>query len=303
MKSNLVENLREILGERGEINLSRSPIGVDNKVYFARCESHGIFVVKCYTKKSLAGVVKIYQFHQALEGRGIPVPEMVQFPSLINNKPTLVAKYVQGVHLGKLSEKPLREVANAMADIHALKFASGNDRHEKESFKFKKFIELCSDFKGISALSEIYHRIDRSQFSLLPKGYIHGDFSCSNILWRHGKIVALLDEDHCREDFLLVDITRAMIFFGFPGGLFDSSAVNSFVRGYNAQRKLLEAEKACFYDLLRLNFIKMILETHFYVYVTEEIPCEIFEKSQYNMSPNDLFARFVQIADINKLDI
>jgi Ser/Thr protein kinase RdoA (MazF antagonist) len=83
----------------------------------------------------------------------------------------------------------------------------------------------------------------------LPRGVVHHDAHCENVLFRDGRLVALIDFDDAYEGFVLADVVRLMESWSFAVGSVDLPAVGkpvAVVREYERHRTLTDGERAVF---------------------------------------------------------
>jgi homoserine kinase type II len=84
----------------------------------------------------------------------------------------------------------------------------------------------------------------------VPAGVIHGDLFRDNVLWRGGRIVALLDFESAAEGLLAYDLVVTVLAWTY-GDRFDPDLVRALLEGYRSVRPLHPGEEATLPRLAR----------------------------------------------------
>ena len=278
----LIEAIEEKLNV-SNINLSPSIHGGDNIVFFIKKDNDIIGIAKCYTKRTLLEVEKIYQLSDEL-GKKLPIPKIFSI-FLHDQRPIVLQSFLPGQHHECLNTEQLGEIAQSMAEMHKIKLQNANLLINSTEFDYNDLLKLCSCFSDFDYISRIYRSLNLQYLNNLPLSVIHGDFSGSNILFMDNKISGIIDMDHARYSFRLTDIARAQVFFSFNSdGTLNEDKIKYFLTTYKNSNELFLNELKNFYDHLKLLLIKMVLETYYYVEVKKEVSPEIFKKSSFNQS-------------------
>lgn len=266
-----------------DINLSPSIHGGDNKIFFINKENAIIGIAKCYTKRTLEEVKRIYQFCEKLS-EVLPLPKTIGV-FVHDKKPVVLQSFLPGQHYVNYNSEQVSEIAQSMAKIHNIKLDISNLIIDPQEFNYFDLLKLCSDFPEHEFISKLYQSFNLQYLNNLPKTIIHGDISCSNILFLDNKISGIIDLDHARYSYRLTDIARAQVFFSFDSDeTLNENKVKLFLNFYRDSNELLPEELTNFYNHLQLLLIKMILETYYYVEVKKEVSPEIFKNSCFNQS-------------------
>ncbi|HZP41744.1 MAG TPA: homoserine kinase [Candidatus Binatia bacterium] len=77
----------------------------------------------------------------------------------------------------------------------------------------------------------------------LPGGVVHGDLFRDNVLWRDGRVVALLDFESAGAETWAYDLMVTVLAWCF-GAALDESLVHALLAGYQSERPLAPAETA-----------------------------------------------------------
>jgi Ser/Thr protein kinase RdoA (MazF antagonist) len=282
--------------------IKRTRHGVDNRVYFLTNKNNKkLGVLKLYNKRSLKEVLHIKKTMEFLARKKVPVQKIKKF-LIKEKKPALFMEYIEGRHSTLSSNKKIRESAYLMASFHNLRIPNFLEDKKITDKDYKKLFKACSDWEKINKIQMVYNAISMDYLGFLPKGVVHGDFSCSNILFnKNDKILGLLDCDHCCLSYFLTDLARAQIFFSFDKkNRLNKKKIKNFIKYYNNKRLLEKKEKENFLSHLRLVLIKMILETYYYVEVIKEVK---FMSTKYNQSYNNLYEKMENLREADIIDI
>jgi len=127
--------------------------------------------------------------------------------------------------------------------------------HKKEILKsnFKNVVEFVGLIgKELSALN--FPKI-------LPTGMIHEDFGKRHVLWRGGKIAAVVDFDRSYYGSLLFDLGQALRGWCFVDDWKKWSVrhFRAFIDGYQSERKVTKIEKKYLIDVIRFGILERAL--------------------------------------------
>jgi homoserine kinase type II len=87
----------------------------------------------------------------------------------------------------------------------------------------------------------------------LPRGAVHGDLFCDNVLWADGRVAGIIDFGFAATDFFAYDlaITANDWCVDAASGALDAQRCNALVAAYHAVRPLNDDERAQWPTLLR----------------------------------------------------
>jgi Ser/Thr protein kinase RdoA (MazF antagonist) len=101
---------------------------------------------------------------------------------------------------------------------------------------------------GQRALREFDRRV-APYADQLPRGVVHHDAHCQNVLFRDGRLVALIDFDDAYEGYLVADVVRLMESWATDWRRLDPPDLTKavrVVREYERHRPLTQAERELF---------------------------------------------------------
>jgi Ser/Thr protein kinase RdoA (MazF antagonist) len=210
------------------------------------------------------------ELQEFFRGHGLPIPRIhqsvngatiEQVPWNGRDQTVIVTDYVAGEHPDQYSPPRIAAVATLMATMHQLAAEFRFDGHrswpgtliEMTADRISRFraLQLPDSLAAPAAeLREIITTYEtRAEFfelADLPRGVIHGDLTSSNLLFREGSIVGLLDFDDSRNSYFVEDIVKSLLFnFGELAVrlLEDHGSVRHFLAAYEAIRPLQESER------------------------------------------------------------
>lgn len=288
-----------------DVGLEKSPIGVDNLVYVIRAGKQRLGVLKIFTKKTPGQVGKLYKLGLKLAEDRIPVPSFLRRPETIGDRPVLYTGFVQGRHATVLSTQQIRAAAKLMARLHRLKSITFLPIIKIATSDYLKLFRDCKKFKYIKNVEKIFSEISLDYLEKLKVGFIHGDFSLSNIFFNtKNQLMGLIDCDHSCNSYVLTDIARAQIFFAFDQNLkFREQKVLDFIKAYTKINPIKDEELRFFYRHMKVLLIKMILESYYYTKVKNDVSESVFRQSRFNQSPVVLYKKLLAIENREILDV
>jgi homoserine kinase type II len=101
--------------------------------------------------------------------------------------------------------------------------------------------------------SEVEYQVGYGK-NALPKGAIHGDLFCNNVLFHDGRVAGIIDFGFAATDFFAYDLAITVNDWCLPGNgesSLDAERVDALTGAYDAVRPLTDAERAQWPALLR----------------------------------------------------
>jgi homoserine kinase type II len=162
-----------------------------------------------------------------------------------------------------LSLNQLENLGRVLADLHLI--GKGYKKGIDNRFSFDRIFELYRDVRERlpSYFKKIVRTLDEEVDYLrsylegkLPKGIIHGDLFCDNVLFKGDKVVGVLDfEASCRGKFVF-DLATAVNALCFDDGKYQLRRFEALIAGYESQRTLSLAEWDAFPNELRFSALR-----------------------------------------------
>src|SRR3984893_10072816 len=163
----------------------------------------------------------------------------------------------------RLKPSHLETIGRALGELHVLgkAYKKGIDNR----FSFERIADLYLSVRAklpnyfrkiLRTLDDEVDYLTRYLEGKLPKGVIHGDLFCDNVLFRGEKLVAVLDfEAACRGKFIF-DIATAVNAMCFVDAEYSLDRFRYLLHGYESVRTLSLAEWDAFPDELRYSSLR-----------------------------------------------
>jgi len=233
--------------------------------------TRGRFVLRCYENRSRASVLFERDLLTYLAEHRYPCPAPIRttddsYVGTHRGKPYVVFDFVEGQSVEHPSLGQKRQLIQMAAQLQMLT-RSFRSRHAASRWHYVP--ELCRMLArrqaariGASDALDKLAWVLRVLRSLdlppeLPRGICHCDFHVSNILFREGKLAALLDFDDANITFLTFDLVGLIDQWAWPLGadMLDFSQARWIVREYMAHRALSRVERKHLYDVYKLSIL------------------------------------------------
>lgn len=162
-----------------------------------------------------------------------------------------------------LSLLQLERVGQALASLHLL--GQVYKKGIENRFRFERIIELYQEVRAqlppyfrqyIHVLDDEFEHQKQYAEERLPKGVIHGDFFADNILFRGGKVVAVLDFEAAGHGKFIYDLATAVNALCYIDGSYPIERFNALLQGYQNTRTLSLGEWDAFPNELRFSALR-----------------------------------------------
>jgi len=246
----------------GLVDLAPIASGIENTNYFVTTEK-GRYVLTLYERLP-ATELPFYlnlMAHLARAGVEVPAPEPDRTGalfSLLNGKPAGLVTRINGESVHEPSQSHCALVGTALARLHVasqryrprLTNRRGPSWWRQTARVVQPF--LTSAQKELLA-SELEYQSGYAKGGL-PKGAIHGDLFCNNVLFEDGRVAGIIDFGFAATDFFAYDLAITVndwCRIGPGEAALDDARVAALVGAYNESRSLSDEERARWSGLLR----------------------------------------------------
>ena len=209
----------------------------------------GKVILSLFEEQSEEQVIVIARLLQWLEQHGFTTSRLLSNTSgkrvlFHRQKPLLLKTYLPGQVYFDLGEVMLEQVGSALAHLHQIP-APGYlpDHIYYELPKFTQVIGLGIDPGYESWLEERIHFLPQHFPQDLPRGLIHGDLFCDNVLFEEEQLIALIDFELACQYFLVFDIGMAIAGLCTTELALDWKKARALVEGYQQVRVLEPQER------------------------------------------------------------
>jgi homoserine kinase type II len=244
--------------------LELTPIaaGIENTNYFVATE-RGRYVLTLYERLPAEELPFYLNFMAHLARAGVEVPAPVPdrtgaLFSHLNGRPAGLVARISGAAVTLPSERECAAVGNALARLH---LASQSYRARLTNRRgpawWRQAARAVRPFITPEQ-NELLAAEVRFQTGFgkgkLPKGAIHGDLFCDNVLFADGRVVGIIDFGFAATDFFAYDLAIAVndwCVAGNADGALDEDRMRAMVSAYHSARPLTDDERIQWTALLR----------------------------------------------------
>lgn len=238
--------------------------GIENTNYFVTTEK-GRYVLTLYERLP-ADELPFYlnlMAHLARAGVEVPAPEPDRTGSLfsmLNGRPASLVQRIDGVPVDEPSVADCAAVGAALGRLH---IASQRYRARLTNRRGPAWWRQAArsvrahldDGQNELLANEIKYQTGFGKVKL-PKGAIHGDLFCDNVLFADGRVTGIIDFGFAATDFLAYDLAITVNDWCLQpdatrSGQLDPERVRAMVGAYNELRPLGFDERALWGPLLR----------------------------------------------------
>ena len=234
------------------VELAPIAAGIENTNYFVTT-ANGRFVLTLYERLPADELPFYLNFmaHLAKAGCEVPAPEPDRTGalfSILNGKPAGLVRRVDG----EASEPPTvahcAAVGGALGRLHVAsqhyRTRHANRRGpawwRQAARALRPFLTPAQD---ALLQAELAFQVGFGR-TRLPKGAIHADLFCDNVLFKGDTVVGIIDFGFAATDFLAYDIAIAVNDWCDAGdGSLDDERTHAWISGYHAMRPIVAEER------------------------------------------------------------
>ena len=244
------------------VDITPIAAGIENTNYFVTTE-RGRFVLTLYERLP-SDELPFYlnlMAHLARCGVEVPAPAPDRtgaFFSVLNGRPAGLVARIEGAPITSPTEASCAAVGDALARMHVaaqryrarLTNRRGPAWWRQAARAVRPFV---TDAQNELLQGEVRFLTGFGK-GTLPKGAIHGDLFCDNVLFANGRVVGIIDFGFAATDFYAYDLAIAVndwCISDTATGELDPARTDAMVRAYDAVRPLTDDERAQWPALLR----------------------------------------------------
>jgi homoserine kinase len=246
------------------------PEGTVQTNYFVDT-ARGRFVLRYYESRSRESVLFESDLLAYLAARDYPCPGQVKnaqgsYVGLYRDWPYVIFEFVEGQHVDFPTADQHRQLVQKAAELQKLTLDFDS---AYTLYRWNYTPDLCRTLARREA-ERIDTKAAREKFAWLtgemaaldlpaslPKGICHCDFHFSNVLFREGEFVALLDFDDANYTYLPFDLVGLIEYWAWPHteDRLDMAAARDVVQAYQEHRPLQEEERRYLFDVYKLSIL------------------------------------------------
>lgn len=260
------------------VDLAPIAAGIENTNYFVTTE-RGRFVLTLYERLP-ADELPFYlnlMAHLAKAGVEVPAPAPDRTGALfshLNGRPAGLVSRIDGAPVERPSAEACAAVGDALARLH---LASQSYRARLTNRRGPAWWRQAA--RAVRAFvtpeqNELLTNEVRFQTGFgkgtLPKGAIHGDLFCDNVLFADGRVAGIIDFGLAATDFFAYDLAIAVNDWCVEGngsGALDDARMMAMVAAYHAVRALTDDERVQWTALLRAAALRFWLSRLYDLYL------------------------------------
>jgi len=244
------------------VELAPIAAGIENTNYFVTTE-RGRFVLTLYERLP-SDELPFYlnlMAHLARFGVEVPAPAPDRTGALfsvLNGRPAGLVARIDGAPVTSPSEAACAAVGAALARLHLaaqryrarLTNRRGPAWWRQAARAVRPFI---SDEQNELLQGEVKFQTGFGK-GTLPKGAIHGDLFCDNVLFADGRVAGIIDFGFAATDFFAYDLAIAVndwCIVDEATGALDAARAKAMARAYHSVRPLTDDERIQWTALLR----------------------------------------------------
>ena len=260
------------------VELTPIVAGIENTNYFVTTE-RGPYVLTLYERLP-ADELPFYlnlMAHLARSGVEVPAPAPDRTGALfshLNGRPAGLVRRLDGAAVESPSCADCAAAGNALARLHVasqsyrarLTNRRGPAWWRQAARAVRPFITpeqnelLTNEVKFQTGFGK----------GKLPKGAIHGDLFCDNVLFADGRVAGIIDFGFAATDFFAYDLAIAVNDWCVSAdeeGRLDDERMNAMVAAYDGERPLIDDERMQWTALLRAAALRFWLSRLYDLYL------------------------------------
>ena len=210
----------------GSANVNYLISSGSEKYVLAVCEGKSAIEIQV-----LADVLRLLEENQFQTSRIIPSANDEAF-ILHKGKPVILKSYLEGNVPSTLSQSEAYSLGRQMGKLHSI--SSPDYLSEHHDYDLHAFSNLSRQIKGhpfADWVDEVADFLWQSIPEDLPRGMIHGDIFCDNLVISSKEILIMDFEEVCHH-YLLFDLGMAIVGTCCPDGNPEGLLINSLMEGY-----------------------------------------------------------------------
>jgi homoserine kinase type II len=221
--------------------------GLRNSNYILRLRSGDRNILRVCDDQSIGQASQVLRLMQHMYSQGLsvqrPIPFNDQPVGVHEDKPVMLLEYLSGEPISELSSNQLRQLGQAMAQMHQLEvpdFLSKVHPFGFEEYQ-AKFSLVEHDY--INWFKDRMKHFAEMIPEDLPKGIVHGDLWYDNAIYSNGALAGIIDFESAFHGPCIFDLGQTAIGACRDEDSLDFKKVRSLVEGYQELRPLEGREK------------------------------------------------------------
>ena len=211
--------------------------------------AHGSYILTICDEKNVNEVQSMVNLLNLLNEKKFPTTRIVKTRNRDNTvaykgKPVLLKKYIDGLVEANLTTGMLLQIGQAVFTLHEIpvpknlrqKFAYGLE-------SFEDVIDSGMDHPFPQWLKEKKADLQYHIIQTLPRGLVHGDIFCDNMLYVNDRLEAIIDFEEACHYYKIFDLGMCALGCCVENGHVLPDKVRALIQGYERGRKLETEER------------------------------------------------------------
>ncbi len=247
--------------------------GIENSNFFINMEDGQRYVLTIFERLDGEELPYFMRLMKHLATAGLQSPDVLlrkdgslvfDFATEAGIKQGCIVSCLSGETLEFLNEAQLRSSGEALATLHlcGATFEEKRENPTGMSWLQENITRMQEDVAqayGADALALLRDELafqKQQSMDTLPRGVIHGDLFCDNILFEGDRVSGVIDFYYAHDSAYVMDIAIAINAQAIVLGDEDQSRMAALLAGYESKRALNDAEKGALNTLLRLGALR-----------------------------------------------
>jgi len=247
--------------------------GIENSNFFIYMDDGQRYVLTIFERLDGQELPYFMRFIKHLASHGLQSPDVMvrhdgslifDFDTGEGLKQGCIVSCLCGETLEYLNQTQLQASGAALATLHVAGSSFKEHRENPTGFSWleENIQHMQADVArvyGPDVLTLLNSELDYQQhvkLGDLPRGVIHGDLFCDNILFEGDKVSGVIDFYYAHDATFAMDIAIAINAQAIVLGDDDKVRMAAFLKGYESVRVLTDEEKSALNGLLRLGALR-----------------------------------------------
>ena len=209
----------------------------------------GSYILTICDEKNFDEVRSLVKLLNLLKEKKFPTTKVVKTRNgdvvvKYEGKPVVLKKYIDGLVKDDLSTGMFLQLGQAIFNLHEIPVPENLRGHFSYGLEyFKDVIDAALDHPFRQWLKEKKAYLQYHIIEELPRGLVHGDIFCDNMLYVGDRLEAIIDFEEACHYYKVFDLGMCAVGCCVENGHVSPDKVGALVKGYERGRKLETEER------------------------------------------------------------